>query len=509
MAGRVDDASPSQLATETRALLRDATRVYWGTPHAGRVAEILLRLDAPLRVALVGRMKAGKSTLLNALVGERLARTDTGECTKVVTWYHDGPTYRVTLHPRTGPPESLRFARTSTSLEFELGHATVADVDRVEVEWPSAELRSMTLIDTPGIARTTSEGGDAFGRLVEGSSEAETADAVIYLLRHIGRADERFLAELTNDDFVRPNPMNTVGVLSRADELSAGDPAAMRHAEAVAERYNAQPLVRGLCNSVVPVNGLLAEAGETMTETEFRHLRAISHLPADELADLLMAVDRFIHWPTSLSIPSETRRLLIDRLGVFGVRAATAHLRAHRSMVTADQLADHLVDASGLRRVRDLLQVRFSQRRALLKARSALVSLGHLIERFPVAGTPSLERRLDQVRAGAHELAELRVLEAISTGQLKLRPEQTDEAMRLLSGAATAMGPRLGLPAASEAPALRAAALAALVRWRESAESPLSSRAVAEACRVITRTCEGMLASLGTPDAAVGDSSGP
>ena len=34
--------------------------------------------------------RPGKSTLLNALVGERLAATDAGECTKLVTWYQDG-----------------------------------------------------------------------------------------------------------------------------------------------------------------------------------------------------------------------------------------------------------------------------------------------------------------------------------------------------------------------------------------------------------------------------------
>ena len=38
--------------------------------------------------------------LLNALVGEPLAPTDEGECTRVVTWYHDGVTYRVTIHAR-------------------------------------------------------------------------------------------------------------------------------------------------------------------------------------------------------------------------------------------------------------------------------------------------------------------------------------------------------------------------------------------------------------------------
>ena len=42
-----------------------------------------------------GKVKAGKSTLLNALVGEQIAPTDAGECTRIVTWYRDAPVPRV------------------------------------------------------------------------------------------------------------------------------------------------------------------------------------------------------------------------------------------------------------------------------------------------------------------------------------------------------------------------------------------------------------------------------
>ena len=59
----------------------------------------LARLDEPLRVAIAGKVKAGKSTLLNALVGEQVAPTDAGECTRVVTWYRDGPSPRITVQP--------------------------------------------------------------------------------------------------------------------------------------------------------------------------------------------------------------------------------------------------------------------------------------------------------------------------------------------------------------------------------------------------------------------------
>ena len=53
-----------------------------------RLRDARVRLTGPLRLAIAGKVKAGKSTLLNAILGDELAPTDAGECTKIVTWYH-------------------------------------------------------------------------------------------------------------------------------------------------------------------------------------------------------------------------------------------------------------------------------------------------------------------------------------------------------------------------------------------------------------------------------------
>src|SRR6478736_7221485 len=46
------------------------------------VQDVLSTLAEPLRLAVAGRVKAGKSTLVNALVGRLVAPTRAGECTK-------------------------------------------------------------------------------------------------------------------------------------------------------------------------------------------------------------------------------------------------------------------------------------------------------------------------------------------------------------------------------------------------------------------------------------------
>ena len=73
---------------EASDLIKSAFTVYADDPAAVRVIDDLdRRLKEPLRLALAGMVKAGKSTLLNAMLGEQIAPTDAGECTRVVTWY--------------------------------------------------------------------------------------------------------------------------------------------------------------------------------------------------------------------------------------------------------------------------------------------------------------------------------------------------------------------------------------------------------------------------------------
>lgn len=119
------------------------------------VRELTRRLEDPLRVAIAGPVKAGKSTLLNALVGERVAPTTPGECTRLASWYRYGPAGMVHAVGSDGARTELSFTRDDDALVIDLGSLSAADVDRLEVQWPAAALRSMTLIDSPGIVSAT------------------------------------------------------------------------------------------------------------------------------------------------------------------------------------------------------------------------------------------------------------------------------------------------------------------------------------------------------------------
>jgi hypothetical protein len=485
------------LLDHVRTLLLQAAQAYRASPAGPSLQAVVDRLDEPLRVAIAGKVKAGKSTLLNALVGERLAPTDAGECTRIVTWYRDGHTYRVTMHPVEGPARQVPFTHEHGAMELRLGATDPRDVERLEVEWPSASLRATTLIDTPGIASLSSDLSQrTHAFLAPDDDQPTTADAVIYLMRHLHATDVRLLEAFHDDSAARAAPINTVGVLSRADEVGAGRVDALHTARRIAKRYRADPQVRRLCQTVVPVAGLLAESASTLREDEFRSLRAIAGAERSEVEALLLSADRFREAETDIGLSTPARDGLLARFGLFGVRLADMLIR--RGVVTtADELAAELLRQSGLQDLRGVLTDQFSERQEVLRARSALAALESCLRADDRPETPELMAALERLRAGAHEFAEIRLLNALATGAVRFsEPAIRLDAERLLGAHGRATAVRLGLPPDASADQIRQASCDAIAVWRRRAESPLASPTLTDAAQIVVRSCEGHLMAL-------------
>jgi len=481
------------LVDRTRAVLAQAIEVYRGTPHEARLTATMARLDEPLRVAIAGRVKSGKSTLLNALVGERLAPTDAGECTRIVTWYEDGHSYRVMLHPRDGEPRQARFDRDDGAIEVDLGGLAPDDVDQMVVTWPSQQLRRATLIDTPGIGSLSESVSRRAWQLL--ATEEETpADAVLYLMRHLHAGDVEFLRAFHDSEVSRPNPVNAIAVLSRADEIGAGRPNSMSSARQIAARLSTDPVVRRVVQTVVPMAGLLAETAVTLTETEVSHLRKVAERTPREVEALLLTADRFLTQMPELGLTSFERQHLLDRFGVFGVRLASMILR--RGPVTATELARDLAERSGLEELQAVLHSLFFARRDVLKSRSALLALDDLAHEQPLPGSVAVSAEIEEIIASAHPFNELRVLSAVRAGWVAGKPAVLEDLERVIGGSGTGRPQRLGLESGATPAEETAAAGEALARWQRRAENPMTVHELVVAARVAVRSCEGMLAEL-------------
>ena len=216
-------------------------------------------------------------------------------------------------------------------------------------------------------------------------------------------------------------------------------------------------------------------------------------MPREDTEVLLRSVDHFVDEASRCPVTAPEREHLLDRLGLFGVRLSLALLR-QGEVSSASELATELVDRSGLQELRRTLASQFASRRDVLKCRSVLLALEELVARAgPAPAWLGVARELERITAGAHEFAELRLLHALRTGAITVKDDEAEAMERLLGAAGPGAAARLGLPADAAPSDVEKTLGEELARWRRRAESPLSTRAVAEAARVLVRTCEGLL----------------
>src|SRR5262245_9528522 len=485
---------------QVRAILGGTIQAYRNDPayrHRpdvhNELERIGYRLNQPIRIALAGTLKAGKSTLVNALVGESIAPTDATEATKIVTWFRHGPTPTVTAVHRGGRRSNVPIARDADSagLTFDLGDFDPDDVVYLDVGWPATELIDTTIIDTPGTSSLSRDVSERTLRLLVPEDGVPRVDAVVFLLRTLNAADIALLKQIGELVGGSAGALGVIGVASRADEIGAGRIDAMLSAKDVAKRFTTEMDKTGICQAVVPVSVLLALTARTLRQSEFVALEKLAGVDAAELTKAMLSVDRFVREDSSLPVDAATRAALLDRFGMFGIRISIAVLRAGVSDSVA--LADELLERSGLVALRDVIDQQFAQRSDLLKAHTALLSLRQFVQTNPIYATRYILADIDPLLADTHAFEELRLLSQLRSRTTTLNQDEIASLRRIIGGSGTDAASRLGLQPDAPYDGPRAA-FAAAQRWRRRADHPLNDPFTTRACRAAVRSAEALVA---------------
>ncbi|MCP2255109.1 Dynamin family protein [Prauserella aidingensis] len=490
------EGRPAGPLSESVADLCNRLRGQVSPRTAAGFTEVLRRLEAPLQVAVAGRIKSGKSTLVNALIGRRVAPTAVGECTRLVTRFQYGTVDRIEVVFTDGTKQVQPFAPDG-GIPAELG----VDIDRVshiEAYLTNAVLRDMTVIDTPGlgsldtssVARTqralgatrlsgsltddddddaveqpAQPGDGGSSEDAEFSEDADTldetsrsalvgAEAVLYVVTQGIRADDQqALAAFTAATASREaGPVNAIAVLNKADTIppesvDGADGDVWAAATKLAEKQAS--LLRPRVADVLPVIGLLAESTETgaFTGTEADALRTLAGLDDGDLEVMLVSADIFTSW--ECAVPAGVRVRLLEKLDLFGIRRAIEIIREDER-ITVGALHRRLLDVSGLDAVHRRLSTVFAARADGIKAAAALASITAFAHQ---SGDQAERQRVHDAiemllaRPEAHQLRLLEALTLVTSGAVDMPQDLTDEVLRV--GSSAEVDSQLGMPGAS------------------------------------------------------------
>lgn len=206
----------------------------WRTRYSNQLYAMEDKLSEPCILAIAGRVKAGKSSFLNALLGKKLAIVGVNETTATINMFRkrnatDDATHEVKVIWEDGSVsyEDYAFMERLQGTNKEVLDLA-SQIRRVEYITDDDLLDKITLVDTPG----TDAENSSHEETVEGYFElrkkhtnetqyyTDTADAIIYLTGWVAnKSNEDFLREFAISTGKTSSSLNSIGVLARTDEL--------------------------------------------------------------------------------------------------------------------------------------------------------------------------------------------------------------------------------------------------------------------------------------------------
>lgn len=117
------------------------------------VDDLLESINSPLLIMVMGEFSTGKSTFINALVGESIAKVDAKPTTAVITKLTYGAQDRIRVHYQDGSIREYgreEFERLTAEADDD-ANKLHESMDYVERTLPIDILKSMSIIDSPGL----------------------------------------------------------------------------------------------------------------------------------------------------------------------------------------------------------------------------------------------------------------------------------------------------------------------------------------------------------------------
>ena len=408
-------------------------------------------LNAPMRIAITGEIKTGKSTLLNAFMGSEIVPTAVEVMTYNINWFH-----HVSCSPNgkecfvvhyldgtidTNPLEEIASFVGYSEDKTEL----INSIDWVDAYVNQPLLEKFDLIDTPGLGSLLGNDSKHTKDLL--TTNTNRPDAIIYLVNQEFKDTDINAIEEFHATTNLMSGISAIAAFTRVDEMNGlHNDASANIGRAKTENSN----IRYNFAEIYSIAALPAVASWKLNDEEIDALCELKKIP--NLPTLLANKQSFQNsdWKSN-----KLRNSLLDKLTIKGIKLVVNYFLNNPS-ATNEDCRKYLYDFSRVKELEQVIITRFGERADFHKSNRVLAMLrkacNTLSKNKQLVGTDKqiLKQVLDLIKQSEIELhktyADYYLLSDYYNQETYIEEEEWERVKRLLGECGKSIHDRLDLP---------------------------------------------------------------
>lgn len=335
-----------------------------------------IELDRPMRIAITGVIKTGKSTLLNGFMGKYIVPTAVEVLTYNVNWFHhvdssDDGKEKLLVHFHDGNSETFPLSKLDDLVAHKSENKDLLDkIHWVDVYINHPILKVFDLIDTPGLDSLL--GTDSKNTRDLLTKEENRPDAIIYLMKKgFQRKDMNAVQEFHQSTGL-VSGINAIAALTRVDEM----PNEYTDAQEIIQRNkNDHAEIRYYFSEIFPIAALPAQACKTLSDNNIESLKLLAGY--ERIDNFMGDKNNFENDLDFLSL--KERQSLCTQLSIAGIRFSVKYFQ-HNPKATVKDFRKYLYQFSNVEALQKYTVSQFGKRADFYKSTRVMAGLKKVCE---------------------------------------------------------------------------------------------------------------------------------
>lgn len=247
-------------------LIKKLNSTDWGKDYVEEILSYRDDLEKPCILAIAGQVSAGKSSLINALLGFDFAIVGSNETTAVLTYFKYGrksPSQKVRCVYKNGSEsyESTKFLLDAQGFSTDSSDI-VNQIDYFEVFIDNPLLKDIIFVDTPGTGSAIRE------HEIKTREIIKIADAFLYLFGYTANEHNlEYIETFKKVSSADEESMNILGIVTKIDKNDN----VLNNSKSFTQKIKHQ--FKGKVNHVVGVSAALYQAVNSKSEDDLKEIQ--------------------------------------------------------------------------------------------------------------------------------------------------------------------------------------------------------------------------------------------